>query len=67
MILINLGLRIREFRNNLEISQEELSFRSGINRNYISDIELGRRNPTVITLEKLAKGLDVEIYDFFKE
>nr|MCR5565022.1 helix-turn-helix domain-containing protein [Gammaproteobacteria bacterium] len=47
-----LGMRIRYLRNKKKISQEELSFTSGVNRNYLSDLERGMRNPTLKVLEK---------------
>ena len=40
-------------------SQEEYADRAGIHRTYVSDIERGRRNPTVTVVEKLAKPLGV--------
>ncbi|TFG82620.1 MAG: XRE family transcriptional regulator, partial [Erysipelotrichales bacterium] len=38
------GERIKHLRISVSMSQEELSFRSGLHRNYISDVERGRRN-----------------------
>ena len=43
-IHILFGLRIKELRVRAHISQEELSFRSGLSKNYISDVERGTRN-----------------------
>jgi transcriptional regulator with XRE-family HTH domain len=53
------GLNIRDFRKAKGISQEELAFESGLHRTYISGVERGVRNPTVIILEKIAAALDV--------
>ena len=39
-------------------SQEEFAFRSGLHRTYVSGIERGTRNPTVIVLEQLAVALE---------
>ena len=41
------------------MSQEELAFRSGLHRTYISGIERGVRNPTVLVLERPAEALGV--------
>ena len=41
-------------------SQEEYADRAGIHRTYVSDIERGRRNPTVTVVEKLARPIGVE-------
>ncbi|MBR3840749.1 MAG: helix-turn-helix transcriptional regulator [Erysipelotrichales bacterium] len=48
------------------ISQEELSFRSGLHRNYVSDTERGRRNVSLKAIERFAKGLNVDMTDLFK-
>lgn len=55
-----LGENVRRYRKLADISQEELSLRTGIERSYISDLERGTRNPTVRVLGLLAKGLRVE-------
>ena len=54
-----LGLNVQRIRRQRSWSQEELGFRSGLHRTYISGIERGARNPTVLVLAKLAKALDV--------
>jgi len=59
------GIRVKEIRLELGISQEELSFRSNLHRTYISSIELGKRNVSLLNIEKLAKALNCEIIDFF--
>lgn len=59
------GLRIKELRLKAHISQEELSFRCGLSKNYISDVERGTRNISLKAISKLAYGLRVEIKDLF--
>ena len=59
------GLRIKELRLKAHISQEELSFRCGLSKNYISDVERGTRNISLKAIYKLAYGLHVEIKDLF--
>ena len=54
-----LGLNVQRIRKEHNWSQEELSFESGLHRTYISDIERGARNPTVLVLEQLAAALKV--------
>ncbi len=60
------GLNIQRLRRERGISQEELAFRSDCTRGYLSGLETGRRNATVLTLEKIAKALDVEVIDLFE-
>lgn len=46
-------------------SQEELAFRCSVSKNYISDVERGKRNVSLKAIEKIARGLEVEIYELF--
>ncbi|MBN8933880.1 MAG: helix-turn-helix transcriptional regulator [Rhizobium pusense] len=56
------GLNVLRIRRERSLSQEELSFQSGLTRAYLSGLEAGRRNPTIVSLSKLAdaRGLEVE-------
>ncbi len=54
-----LGRNVQRIRKEHDWSQEELAFESGLHRTYISGIERGARNPTVLVLEKLADALRV--------
>jgi len=51
------GQVVKDARLGQHMSQEELGFKSGLNRNYVADIEKGRRKPSLITIFSLAKGL----------
>jgi transcriptional regulator with XRE-family HTH domain len=59
------GLAIKQRRHELGISQEELSFRVGLHRTYISDIERGSRNPSLENIAKLAKELEISVSILF--
>lgn len=59
--LINLGQRIKYFRNKLNLSQEALAFKSEFDRTYISLLERGKRNPSLINLLKISRGLDISL------
>ena len=65
MIKNQVGLRIKELRSKLGISQEELGFRSGVHRTYIASLEVGKRNVSIETLEKIIAALEVSFHDFF--
>ncbi len=55
-----IGNKIREIRKQRAFSQEELAFRCGLHRTYISDIERGYRNISIKNIEKIAKALRVK-------
>ena len=61
-----LGMRIRYLRQSKGLTIEALSFEAGLNRNYLSDMERGKRNPTVLVLQKVAKALDITLETLFK-
>lgn len=56
-VLIALGKNVSELRNKKELTQEQLAERSGLDPSYISGIERGVRNPSVLSLVRLASGL----------
>ncbi len=66
-ILQIFGLTVRERRNALGISQEELAERTGLHRTYIGDIELGKRNVSLENIVKLADALGVTPSTLFSE
>ena len=53
------GINLQRLRREKGWSQEDLAFESGLHRTYVSGIERGVRNPTLLILEKLAKTLGV--------
>ncbi len=60
------GLNLKRLREARGKSQEELAFDCGLHRTYVSGVERGVRNPTVLVLGKLAKGLKVDPAEFFR-
>jgi transcriptional regulator with XRE-family HTH domain len=60
-LLVGLGDAIRELRTERGWSQEELSIKTGVHRNYIGGIERAERKPTVETVAKLADALDMSV------
>lgn len=61
-----LGMRIRYLRTNKKMSQEDLALEAEVNKNYLSDLERGNRNPTLKILDKIAKALDVDLSTLMK-
>ncbi len=61
-----LGARIRYLRTQKNMTIEDLALEAEINRNYLSDLERGTRNPTVVVLNKIAKALDINLSTLFE-
>lgn len=55
------GKALRRIRREMQLSQEELSFRAEISKSYISLLELGQRSPTLDSLSKISFGLKMEL------
>ena len=64
-ILIKFGERVRSFRKERGLSQEQLAFRANLHRTYIGMIERAEKNITLVNIEKIAKALDVDIKALF--
>ena len=56
----NLGKNLRAARRQLGLTQEQVAERSGVQAGEVSRVELGKRDPRVSTLEKLAAAVEVE-------
>lgn len=65
-ILIKFGERIKEERLKQKLSQEQLASKAGVHRTYIGMIERAEKNITLETIEKIAKALNLSIFDIFK-
>lgn len=65
--LTRFGLRLRALREEAGFSQEELAERAQVHRTYLSGIERGRRNPSLINLLRIAKALNLSISVLFEE
>lgn len=61
------GLNVQRIRREQALSQEELSFRSGFTRSYLSGLEAGRRNPTILSLAKVASALGASVEDLIRQ
>lgn len=65
MIRKKLGQRIKSLRKERSISQEELADIAGLDRTYINSVENGKRNISIVNIEKIARALGVSLKDFF--
>jgi transcriptional regulator with XRE-family HTH domain len=59
------GLRIRQLRKELELSQEALALKADVDRTYVTDVEAGRRNVSLEILQRLILALNITVADFF--
>ena len=65
MIKKQVGNRIKTLRKALNISQEEFAFRCGMDRTYITSLENGKRNISIVNLEKISKVFNMSLSEFF--
>ena len=61
--LKKLGARIRALRTAKNWTQEDLAGECGLDRSYVSGLEVGRRNPTYLNLLRLAKTFRIPLVD----
>lgn len=59
------GKRLRELRTAIGLSQEKFSYECGIDRTYIASIEQGKRNVSIVNIEKITKTLNISLSIFF--
>ena len=67
MAKMDVGSRIRYFRHLRKLSQEQLALQAGINPAFLGHLERGLKSPTITTLEKLVKALDITFEELFAE
>lgn len=64
---MSVSYNIKQRREELNMSQEELSLKSGVSRSIISELESGKRveNTTIETIVKISRALDTQIQKIF--
>ena len=60
------GLNIQELRRAKELSQEELADMCKVHQTYLSGVETGKRNPSLLVLERIANALNVDAEELFR-
>lgn len=65
-IRIQTGLRIKELRDQTGISQERFAWSIGMARSYLAEVETGKRNVSLVNLEKIAAGFNITLEEFFR-
>ncbi len=61
------GENLRRLRAERAVTQEDFATDSGFDRGYISGVERGVRNPSVLVLQRIARALDVDISALFEQ
>lgn len=61
-----LGNNLKRIRTERGISQSDIAKSLGVSRGFVSNIENGKRNPTLATISKLAKAIGVPTEELFK-
>lgn len=54
------GRAVRQLRDREELSQEALGHKTGLHRNYVGGVERGELNPSLTSIDRLARGLGCE-------
>lgn len=62
-----IGKKIGELRKARGLSREQLSWEAGLNRGYVGFIERGDKKPSIISLAKIAKVLNVTLDELFRK
>ena len=67
MITAKIGNRIRELRTQTGLSQEKFAQKIGMDRTYFASVELGKRNISIVNIEKIANGLEISLSELFND
>ena len=60
------GMNFARLRKSKGLTQEQVSEKSGLSQQYLSDLERGKRNPTIVTIYEISQALDVSHVDLVK-
>ena len=67
MITVDFGERIRALRKEKGLSQEKFALSINMDRTYLASVEQGKRNISIINIEKIAKGLEINLQTLFED
>ena len=65
--MVTIGDNIRKYRKKKNLTQKELGDIVKISNTYLSDMEIGRTNPSIKTLKRIAQGLEISYVDLLKD
>lgn len=64
--LTSFGQRVRELRQKTGLSQEKFALKIELDRTYLSSVESGKRNVSLLNIKKIADGLDISVDKLFE-
>lgn len=65
--MATIGANIKKYRRLKKMTQKDLGDVIGISNTYLSDIEIGRTNPSIKTLKKIATGLEISYVELLRD
>lgn len=65
-MLKKFGEHVQKIRNGKNLSQEKFALEIGMDRTYLASVEAGKRNISLLNIEKIAKGFGMNISELFK-
>ena len=65
LILKKFGEKVRKERKRRGLSQEALGFEAGLDRTYISSVERGQRNISLLNIHRIARALKIKVRELF--
>ena len=65
-ILVKFGKRVKQIRLEKGLTQEQFAQKCGLHKNYIGMVERGERNPSLVNIDLIANGLEIEIWELMK-
>lgn len=66
-VFVRFGKRLRQIREKVGVSQEKLAEMAELHRTYVSSVERGKRNISILNIERLAKALGVRMADLMPD
>ena len=66
-IRMRMGLRIKQLRAQADMTQDKLAYSIDLSRSYLAEIETGKRNVSMVNVERICKGLGVSLEEFFAD
>jgi len=66
-VRVRVGLNVLDLRRGRDLTQEEVAHRAEIHQTYLSDVERGKRNPSILVLSRIAAALSVDVEELLRK